>query len=155
MSLVRWFLAHGVDPIFRGSRAGVPGAHILEVAASGSSPAVLDTLLEHGLKLEDSDALHSVAGASEAPSGRLEMMVHLLNLGIDINAIEKRGQPSSRGIGKGTPLHSAVYIDEREHVAFLLERGADKYVRNTLGQTAIEFAEVQESWETLKLMRSK
>lgn len=154
MPLVKWFLAHGADPNLRGSRAGVPGAHMLEVAAASSSPAVLDVLLDHGLELEDTDALHAAAGAFEAPPGRLEMMARLLDLGMDINAIEQRGQPSSRGTGKGTPLHSAVYVDEKEHVAFLLKRGADKEVRNTLGQTAVEFAVAQESPESLGLLKN-
>ena len=128
---------------------------MLEVAAASSSPAVLDVLLNHGLnRLEDTDALHAAAGASEAPPGRLEMMAHLLELGMDINAIEHRGQPGSRGTGKGTPLHSAVYVDEKEHVAFLLKRGADKEVRNTLGQTAIEFAIVQKSPDSIVLLKN-
>ena len=155
MSLVQWFLDHGADPTLRGSRAGVPGAHMLEVAAASSSPAVLDVLLEHGLKLEQTDALHSAAGAFEARPERLDMMAHLLDLGMDINAIENKGQPSSRGTGKGTPLHSAVYADMKEHVAFLLEKGADKEVRNTLGQTVLEFAVAQESLQALELLRDQ
>ena len=127
---------------------------MIEVAAASSSPAVLDVLLNHGSDLEDTDALHAAAGASEAPPGRLEMMAHLLDLGMDMNAIEQRGQPGSRGTGKGTPLHSAVYVDEKEHVAFLLKKGADKEVRNTLGQTAIEFAIAQESPESIVLLKN-
>ena len=125
---------------------------MLEIAAASSSPAVLDILLEQGLKLDDTDALHSAAGA-EAPPGRVEMMAHLLDLGMDVNAIERRGQPSSRGTGKGTPLHSAVYIDQKDHVAFLLQKGADKEVRNTLGQTVMEFVVAQESQCALELLR--
>ena len=109
---------------------------MLEVAAASSSPAVLDFLLNHGLNLDETDALHAAAGAFEAPPGRLKMMARLLDLGMDINAIEQRGKPGSRNTVKGTPLHSAVYVDEEENIAFLLERGADKEVRNTLSADA-------------------
>ena len=125
---------------------------MLDVAAACSSIEVLDLLIEHGLKLEDSDALHSVAGAIAGPPGRLDMMAHLLTLGMNINAIEKAGQPESRGIGRGSPLHSAVCVELEEHVAFLLERGADKKVKNTLGQDVTEFARAQESWEIVELL---
>ena len=125
---------------------------MLDVAAACSTIEIIDLLIEHGLKLEDSDALHSVAGAIDGPPGRLDMMAHLLTLGMNINAIEKVGQPESRGIGKGSPLHSAVCVELEEHVAFLLERGADKRVKNTLGQDVTEFARAQESWEIVKLL---
>ena len=127
---------------------------MLDVAAACSSTEVLDLLIEHGLKLEDSDALHSVASAIDGPPGRLDMMAHLLTLGMNINAIEKAGEPESRGIGKGSPLHSAVCVEMKENVAFLLERGADKRVKNTLGQDVTEFAREQESWEIVELLNT-
>ena len=133
--------------------AEVSRAHMLDVAAACSSIEVLDLLIEHGLKLEDSDALHSVAGAFDAPPGRLDMMAHLLALGMNINAIEKVGEPESRGVGRGSPLHSAVYLELEEHVLFLVERGADKRVKNTLGQDVTEFARAQESWKIVELLR--
>ena len=116
---------------------------------------MLDFLIEHGLKLEDSDALHTAAGAIEAPPGRIEMMEHLLDLGMDINAIEKEGLPDSTDTGRGTPLHCAVYAENKEHVAFLLKKGANKETKNTLGQTAIDFAESQKSWRTLELLNTE
>ena len=127
-------------------------AHMLDVAAACSSIEVLDLLIEHGLKLEDSDALHSVASAIDGPPGRLNMMAHLLTLGMDINAIEKVGAPKSRGIGRGSPLHSATYLELEEHVAFLLENGADPTIKNTLGQNVMDFARAQESWKVVELL---
>lgn len=125
---------------------------MLDVAAACSSIEVFDVLIEYGLKLEDSDALHSVASAIEGPPGRLDMMTHLLTLGMNINAIEKVGAPESRGIGRGSPLHSAAYVELEEHVAFLLENGADKTIKNTLGQDVKEFSETQESWKIVGLL---
>ena len=128
---------------------------MLDVAAAGSSPAILDLLIDHGLRLSDSDALHSAAGAAEAPPGRVEMMGHLLDLGMDIDAIEKGGLPESTDVGKGTPLHSAVYVDNAEHVAFLLGRGADKKKQNESGADAVQFAEAQGSSETLNVLQNQ
>ena len=126
---------------------------MLDVAAACSSIEVLDVLIEYGLKLEDSDALHSVASAIDGPPGRLDMMAHLLTLGMNINAIEKVGAPESRGIGRGSPLHSAAYVEMEEHVAFLLENGADKTIKNTLGQDVTDFARAQEAWKVVELLR--
>ena len=125
---------------------------MLDVAAACSSVEVLDLLIEHGLKLEDSDALHSVASAIDGPPGRLDMMAHLLALGMNINAIEKVGAPESRGTGRGSPLHSAAYVELVEHVAFLLDKGADKTIKNTLGQDVTEFAKAQEAWKAVELL---
>ena len=151
--LVRWFLDHGADPSLRGRRAGVQGAHMLDVAAASSSPAVLDLLIERGLKLEDSDALPSAISAVDGPEGRLEMVAHLLDLGCDINAVEKEAPPSSTGLSSGTPLHTAVLIDNPDYVSFLLDKGADREARNTAGQNVTEFAIEQDSVQALKVLK--
>ena len=59
---------------------------------------------------------------------------------MDINAIAKYGPPAGRGLGRGTPLHSAAFVQKRETIEFLLARNADVDAKNTLGQTALEFA---------------
>ncbi len=134
--LTRWFLSRGAQP----AAYGQPGSNLLDVAAANSSPVVFDLLLAHGAKLEDSDALHSAAGEKEKQPGRIEMMAHLLDLGMDINAIGRREYPAGRRIGRGTPLQSAVAPEEVERIEFLLKRGADREVKNTLGQTPLEYA---------------
>ena len=139
--MTQWFLAHGADP----SAVGGTSFSILDVAAANSSPAILDLLIAHGAKIEDSDALHSAAGECEGIPGRVEMMAHLVaDLRMDINAIERSGPPAGRGLGRGTPLHSAVYAGKRERIVFLLERGANREAKNTLGQTPLEFAVAQD-----------
>lgn len=82
-------------------------------------------------------------------------MQHLLDLGMDINGIERVGPPDSTDVGRGTPLHSVVYIGKTERVAFLLEQGVDKEVINEFGQDVMRFAEVQESWESLQILQVK
>ena len=48
-----------------------------------------------------------------------------------------------------------MYVEEKEkeHVAILLERGANKEARNTLRQTLIEFAVAQEFPESTDLLK--
>lgn len=134
--LTRWFLSHGADP----NGYGKPGSTILDVAAANSTPAVFELLITHGARLEDSDALHSAAGEREKRPGRVEMMAYLLELGMQINALGRREYPVSRRIGRGTPLHAAVATQDIDRIEFLLRNGADTGVRNTLGQTALEYA---------------
>ena len=102
---------------------------------------VFDLLLQHGACLDDSDALHAAAGAGESMTERVEMLAYLLDSAkMDINAIAKHGPPAGRGVGRGTPLHSAIFAQAKDRVNFLLDRGANVDARNTLGQTALEFA---------------
>lgn len=134
--LTRWFLSHGADP----SAYGKPGSTILDVAAANSTPAVFELLMAHGARLEDSDALHSAVGEREKRPGRVEMAAYLLDLGMQINALGRREYPVSRRIGRGTPLHAAVTTQDIDRIDFLLRKGADTDVRNTLGQTPLEYA---------------
>lgn len=149
--MTRWFLAHGADP----TAVGNIGFNILDVAAANSSPAILDLLIVHGAKLEDSDALHSAVGECEGIPGRVEMMARLVDdLGMDVNAIERSGPPASRGLGLGTPLHSAVYSGKKEAILFLLKKGADREAKNTLGQTPLEFAVAHDLPESESVLRN-
>ena len=83
------------------------------------------------------------------------MMTHLLDMGMDINGIGRRDYPPSRRIGRGTPLHAAVGARELERIEFLLERGADMEVRNTLGQTPLEYAVAKGFATSEAFLRSK
>ena len=134
--LTTWFLDHGADP----NAFGKPGATILDVAAAGATPAVFDLLLKHQARLEDCDGLHSAAGELGGTPGRVTMMALLLDKGMDINALSKTEYPSTRGRGRETPLHAAVTSQQRDRIEFLIKRGADRSVKNTLGQTPWEYA---------------
>ena len=135
--LVRWFLDHGADPNFHGAKVG---STILDVAAANATPTIFDLLIAHGARLADSDALHSAAGEREKRPGRVEMMAHLLSLDFDINAMGRRDYPPSRRIGRGTPLHASVHTQQTDRINFLVQRGASLEIRNTLGQTPLEYA---------------
>ena len=57
-----------------------------------------------------------------------------------MNAIERRQYPAARRKGQGTPLHAAIATQDVERLQLLLAEGADLEGRNTLGQTAQEYA---------------
>ena len=147
---VRWFLALGASPTVLGSR----GESIIGVAAAHSTPAVVDLLLAHGAVLRDSDCLHAAAANWHDVAGRIEMIKHLLTLGMNINAIEHSESPPGRCKGHGTLLHSAVYMNNATVVAFLLENGADRDAKNTLGQTPLEYGIAYDSTEAVELLRN-
>jgi len=119
---------------------GKPDPNILDVAAANSTPAVFDLLLKHGAKLDDSGALYSAAGELEKVSGRVEMMSHLLDMGMDIDALWRRVFPAGRRIGRGTSLHAATSSQQHNRILLLLEKWAEMEVKNTLGQTPLEYA---------------
>lgn len=128
--LVRWFLQNGaqLDPSLRSfnpSAAKVfstTPSGCLEIAASISSVAVLDLLLEHGATKANGFPLHSAAG-SAAEDDRIPMMAHLIELGYDVNVTDQ-----GRGDHKiGTPLQYAIMAKSFARVEFLLHEGADPH----------------------------
>ena len=149
--LSRWFLSHGADP----NACSKPGSTLLDVVAANSTPTVFDLFIDHGARLEDSDALISSAGERENRPGRVEMMAHLLDMGMDISAIGRRDYPPSRRMGRGTPLHAAVGARAIDRIEFLLERGTDMEKRNTLGQTPMEYAAAKGFATSEALLRSR
>ena len=117
-SKVEWFVNHGADPMVRGSH----GESIITVAAANATPVAMDMLLAHGGTLHRSDSLHAAVQSGKNKSGRIEMMQHLLDLGMDINEIEQWHYPPSRGWGQGTPLHTAVRWGDVKAITLLLRK---------------------------------
>ena len=107
----------------------------MNFAAGSSSIAVLDLLLTHGAKLENSLPLHVAAARSDVDV-QIPMMQHLLSLGVDINASD--AMKGSRRAG--TPLHHAAQAGRIEAVQFLVEIGADLDAKVPLGKTPLEEA---------------
>ncbi|KAI9794097.1 MAG: hypothetical protein M1833_000462 [Piccolia ochrophora] len=145
-SLTRWFLDQGADPnLGTDPWLTTSGEYACERpkrgaalnnAADHSTVAVFDLLLERGAKMERSVPLHAAAISVE-DAGRIPMMAHLLELGVDINGSDDVWGPYRRG----TPLHHAVAEVHLEKVRFLLENGADPHLKNDWGMTPLERAE--------------
>lgn len=142
--LVRWFLEHGaqIDPappsseLSYGNALTTTSSVCLDIAASTSSTAVFDLLLEHGAIKANSIPLHSAAGTG-MDEERIPMMAHLIEAGYDVNATDE--VKKNRTIG--TPLHYAIRAQSLAKVKFLLERGADPHKPVGLAGSPFKMAE--------------
>ena len=81
------------------------------------------------------------------------MMKHLLDMGMDINALWRREYPPGRRMGRGTPLHAAVSSQEKDRIVLLLEWGADPQAKNTLGQTPMRYADAKGLGSSVEALR--
>lgn len=142
--LVVWLLDHGANPNARGGKKrenlrvrksvfGTPIKRVpLDFAAAFCPPDQVQLLLDRGAKLEKSNALHAAAAASgPGEDGQPPMIEFLLDLGMDINAIEFQNdealyQRYSKLRWLGTPLHYAARWGRVDSIKCLLERGADR-----------------------------
>ncbi len=120
---VKWFLEHGADPNLCGSIKASP----LATAALTHSTAVLDLLISYGAQL-DPNALFKAM--NPRGDGGLEIMQHLIDRGIDINAVD---------VKLGTPLHYAVRLGSIVKIEMLLKSGADRTIK-FYNKTPIESA---------------
>lgn len=93
----------------------------------GADVNVLDSLL-YGDD-EGYTALHAAARYDDT-MGR-ELMDMLIEAGADINSI-------SANEDRWTPLHYAVHYNDREGIELLVERGADKNIRDVKGRTPLD-----------------
>lgn len=81
------------------------------------------------------------------------MMQHLLDLGMDINALWRREFPPTRRRPRITPLHAAVISQQRDRIMLLLNRGADREAKNVLGQTPMEYATSKGFTKAVEVMK--
>jgi ankyrin repeat protein len=144
--LIEWFLAHGADPM----AASLSGHTPLVSAAYAAPLAILERLVTAVCEkdpfsevLPPCNVLH--AAAKSPIEGRVTIMEFLLRKGANINAIENAYDERLfrwfKHRGLGTALHVAADRGNKEIVEFLLARGADRGILDSLGRTAEEIAE--------------
>lgn len=124
---------HGANPNTRSVRLRGSAANELTPLAAATlmiETFGLEMLLAHGAEM-DHTALFAAMSTSYDQSIRVAHMTILIDHGADVNY---------RTANWGTPLHYAVRRNRREELRFLLERGADRTIRNLLGRTPAELA---------------
>ena len=131
---VRTLISHGANP-----NLGLY-AHLYSPLASASEYAasldVVNTLLDAGAIVQGSDALHVAA-----MKGRVDILQRLLDSGVDVNEVGFEYCAVERFAAvAGTGLHFAVDGGSEEAVRLLLERGADRQLKDAQGNTALERA---------------
>ena len=122
----------GPNVVFQTGIEPVPDSGMaLQCAAAWSTIGSLDLLLEHGAKLENSFPLHAAAGMN---CERIQMMAHLIKLGVDVNSCDFARVRSQYG----TPLHCAVIARNIGNVK--LENGANPHIQDRGGLTPFDIA---------------
>ncbi|KAJ5643423.1 ankyrin [Penicillium longicatenatum] len=148
--ILRWFLSLGADPNYGRnesrlyfeegaiqpfSRPEHNSGAALELAAWKCDMEILDILLEHGAKLENSFALHRAMMRN--PDEQIHLAERLLSYGADVNTIGYLAPPILQG---GTPLSVAARACAVDQVRWLLEHGADPYACGPQGIKPIDYA---------------
>jgi ankyrin repeat protein len=123
-------LQHGADPNARNSR-GETSLHLASKVLAGSLMVIL---IERGALVEAADndgrpPLHCVIN-SKSKGGRESMKV-LIDRGADVNQADKSGL---------TPLHMAAVNAKQSRLDLLIMAGADLCIRNSAGQSALQFS---------------
>lgn len=133
----------------------IPGSPLARAAYSGDLPEVR-RLISAGANPNDYDAssqtpLHWAArgGHQLGPhhcggedAARTAVIEELLNLGADINALDRRAPLPGASSG-WTPLHVALHHEQFAIAALLLQRGADARIRSHQGISALMMAEAE------------
>lgn len=110
--------------------------HLLDMAALCSTVEILDELIAHGARLQDSLALHHAAAAARSDT---RFMARLLHLGVDINEPDDKGSPKNGSIG--APIFWAIRESRIANLKFLIENGADVNAKAPYsGSTPLEVA---------------
>ncbi|ORY03130.1 ankyrin repeat-containing domain protein [Clohesyomyces aquaticus] len=154
--LVRFLLEGGADPNRIQAPYDAPGAY-LQDAVRRSSLEVIELLLQHGARIEQSSAMHRAA-----EKGRIDVMELLLERGADVNeqlvknvwysASYRTKFKKENGIvsdvsddprpkwSHETPLHYSVLHRQVEATAWLVKNGADANIADSKGWTPRDMA---------------
>lgn len=155
--LLRWFLAHGIDPNY-GIKLVLPSgarepsyecADALEAAASKGSVEDVEILIAAGAKIAYGVPLHRAAGATppgfafyrmhasqpeDFDRSRIAVMEALVKHGADVN--QKEDTPYMSPI---YPIQYAVSVGATRRARWLLDHGANPELRGPVG-TAVDYA---------------
>jgi ankyrin repeat protein len=129
--LVAALLELGADPLHAKDDAGKLSYHtsLMSHAAHCEGPRVTEMLLERGVPIAQTGALHSAA-----KGGRIDTMRVLLQHGADVDEVIS----SARG---WTPLHFAATKGQVNAMKLLEEKGARSDMKDADGKTAAQLLE--------------
>ena len=114
-------------------------------------------LLKEGIDVRKGQLLHH-AIMRKSPD-QFQVFEWLLRLDVSINELRGQHDPESWAVWQSyqraeTPLHDASRLGKASVVAFLLERGAEASIRNTIGETALEIATFNDHRDVIVLLRA-
>jgi ankyrin repeat protein len=166
---LRWFLDHGANPNLGAQqpshdRRGGPdtsSCDALEAAAVHGGVEAVRMILDAGAKIQNGVPLHYAAGACppgknphagrvvpsrEFDASRIPIMALLVERGADVNQREE-----SRHMVAQYAIVYAVMAGAIERVKWLLEHGADPYMKGNWGSAA-EYARITGNEEITKVI---
>lgn len=117
---------------------------------------VIEIMIQHGGRVHPSNALPSAAKTS-LPN-RTDVLAYLLDHGTSVNVLEFEYDQDLFSLhwmrAFGTALHHAAKRGNDELVKFLLGRGADPSLKDSVGKTALEYAEEKGLSTTIALLEN-
>ncbi|KAJ5172107.1 ankyrin [Penicillium capsulatum] len=148
---VRWCLEHGADPNARNKSKTMD---VRSYAALIAPFNVLLLLHSHGANFRDCNSLHCAAR-----SGRLDVMQWLMDeqrfpinqRELEYDSVLFEDRVSNK---LGTALHAAVERDSIKAARFLLERGIDVNMPDSVGDTALRRAQQHGRSEMIALLEA-
>ncbi|KAL4812797.1 ankyrin repeat-containing domain protein [Aspergillus spinulosporus] len=112
---------------------------------------MVDLLLQHGARLKGNNAI-----LEAAIYGKLEMVKYLLSKGADIDEVGIKGPPGDECCDEmGSSLHQAATKGYTEMALFLIDAGANIYLKDPIGRTAEDLALENDHTEILDALRRK
>lgn len=154
LPLLSWFLAHGANPNFgpqkdfhdRHGNSDTKSCNALEKAAARGSVEAVRMLLEAGARIQNGAPLHYAAGvcppgtnphagrvkpSKEFDANRIPVMTLLVENGADV-----KYKVESQHMEPQYAIVHAVMAGAMERVKWLLEQGADPFVKGSFGSAA-------------------
>lgn len=127
LAMLQLLLEHKADPNWQGKNSGV-----LDTAIQSANEALIKSLLAAGADINQTqkgNALNVAIKAIDDEQKRKNIMQLLLDSGADVN-----------GDANHRPILTAARENQIDTIKFLLEAGADLYVRNENGKNLLDLA---------------
>ncbi|KAL9121843.1 MAG: hypothetical protein Q9187_001605 [Circinaria calcarea] len=141
--LIKWYLSHGADPNATCAMGRIP----MESAAQHAPLAVIRLLISNGANVKSTDVIANAAIAhARGEPGRLEVAEYLLDQGAPVDAFAMQNYTGDRCgslisiLGMENALHHAAKSGKSDMVELLLRKGADREIKSSKGQTALQLA---------------
>ncbi|OIW30516.1 putative hspc200 [Coniochaeta ligniaria NRRL 30616] len=146
-----WLLEHGADL----NKSTYIDLTPMSFAAEYAPPELLRELLNRGGDVRRGEVLQY---ALDRPADVVEVLGMLIDHGAPLNLTMYENHQASKNLypfmGLGTPLHKAAEMGKADVVRFLLERKADRNIRDQKGRTALQCAQTRGHKEVVDILKS-
>lgn len=123
-------------------------AFLIATSEVGDDPALLDLTLEHGADVSAKDSFNGTGLIRAADRGFVRICERLIEAGVDLDHVNSLGWTAlleAVVLGGGDTAHQKV-------VALLLDKGADRSVKDREGRTALQIAQERGYAEMVALL---